>query len=400
MTERKQHSHIGASICERYWNCPGSITLYGHLKSPSSFYAAQGTAAHTIGETYLRKRIPVDIGLLGVNIKVEEEDQTFLIPVDMDMIDAVGEYVDFVYNEMAKYNSPWHRLHVEVGFSLSHIDPEAYGTCDAMLYVPFNRIIVIDYKHGAGVSVEIEDNKQTKYYGLGAYYSLPEDERCDIEYIETVIVQPRCAHQDGTIRRMVYTVQELLEWERGLSRAIQRVRGGDETLQAGKHCKFCPGKPHCPEAKNEVARLAAVDFADIDVGPPDVRTLTPEQVAHLLQFVPFIKDWCDDLLEHARTMAENNIDIPGYKLVDKRSNRKWIDEDAVIDEYELHFGEKLYTKKLLSPAQLEKMLPKDKRAELERLWEKPPAGKTLVRVEDDREARLPSAVSDFIDLDI
>lgn len=392
------HSSIGASICERYWNCPGSVTLYGHLKSHSTFFAAQGTAAHEIGERYLKLGVPVDTRFLGDTIEVKEPGNSFLITVDAEMLEAVSEYVDYVQGIQLEHSDAI--LMVEVGFSLKHIDAGAFGTCDAAIHLPSKgRLVVADYKHGAGISVEIADNKQTKYYGLGAYYSLTPEQREAITSVETVIVQPRCPHADGVIRRAIYSVAELLEWEKGLVAAIQRVRSGDETLLAGSHCKFCPGKPHCPEAKNEVARLVELDFKDIATGPPDVKKLTPEQLAHLMGFVPFIKDWCDGLIDHAHILAESGIEIPGYKLADKRANRRW--KANATDDLELYLGEQMYApRKLITPKQAETLLPKGRKHIIDSLWEKPEPGKTLVKVDDSREARLPSAIADFMDIDI
>ena len=81
-----------------------------------------------------------------------------------------------------------HDLRVEVKFDLTHIDAEAFGTCDAVIVAPMNRIIVVDYKHGKGHAVEVENNHQLQYYALGAYYALPASDQCDIEYVEMVIV--------------------------------------------------------------------------------------------------------------------------------------------------------------------------------------------------------------------
>lgn len=392
------HSSIGASICERYWNCPGSVTLYGHLKSPSTFFAAQGTAAHEIGERYLKLGVPVDTRFLGDTIEVKEPGNSFLITVDAEMLEAVSEYVDYILDIEASHDDA--KLMVEVGFKLAHIDAHAFGTCDAaILILSKGRLVVADYKHGAGISVEVADNKQTKYYGLGAYYSLPPEQRKLITHVETVIVQPRCPHADGIIRKAIYSIVELLEWEKGLVAAIQRVRSGDETLLAGSHCKFCPGKPHCPEVKNEVARLAQMDFQDLASAPPEVKTLTPVQIAHLLKFVPLIKDWCNGLLEHAHVVAESGVEIPGYKLADKRANRQW--KADVTDDLELFLGDQMYApRKIITPKQAETLLPKGRKHLINSLWEKPEPGKTLVKVDDDREARLPSAIADFMDIDI
>lgn len=414
-----QHSPIGASVCERYWNCPGSLNLFGHLKNPPSYYAAEGTVAHEIAEDHLRSMIQIDSSgndgaaiaealfyqdRLGAVIKVEEDNTLFRVEVTSDMLEAVGEYVDFIESLMDQYDASYNDLQVEVEFNLAHIDEEAWGTADAVLLaLRKKRLVIIDYKHGAGISVEVVDNKQTRYYGLGAYRKLPAKIRELIETVEFVIVQPRCPHADGTIRREIVAIDELMDWEKGLIDAIGRVRDGDTTLKAGSHCKFCPGKPHCEEAKNEVMRLTEVDLASMDIddalfsGPPDVKTLSPKQIAHLLGFIPFIKDWCDSLLDHAYFEAERGVEIPGYMLADKRSKRKW--RDGSEEDLEFLLGQKAYVTKLVSPAQAEKLLPKKKKAILSDLWEKPEPGKTLVKRDDNKVERLPSIQSDFIDID-
>lgn len=398
------HSPIGASVCERYWNCPGSITRYGDLKSPPTYWAAEGTAAHEIGELYLNEGRPVDTKLLGQVRTYEEDGVEFKVEVTIEMLEAVGEYVDYIQSKLedAETYDVGCVLEVEKELHLPHIDEDAWGTADAILTFEDGVLEVIDYKHGKGVPVDIADNKQTLYYALAAYTKWElRGGWSPVNQVKCTIVQPRCPHPDGNIRSVVYSIYELIQFEKGLKEAVGRIRNGDETLKAGNHCKFCPGKPHCPEAKNEVARLAMMDFDNVDIptGPPNVATLTPAQIAHLLQFVPQIKDWCDGLLSHAHSEAEAGVEIPGYKLVDKRANRQW--KKDVEDELELLLGDRMYApQKLVTPAAAEKLLPKKSRSALDSLWEKPVPGKTLVKDEDDRDARLPAAIADFADLDI
>lgn len=400
------HSKIGASSCERFWNCPGSVTVYGHLESKPSFYAAQGTAAHQIAEDHLRAKIELEAQghtqlkfyneRLG-DIIIVEDSERFEITVDAEMIEAVGTYVDFIDSLIEENNSSYANLQVEVKFKLDFIHEDAQGTCDAVLWFPTtNKLYVLDYKHGAGVAVEAEGNKQVLYYVTGAH-GIADHEEAPVS-MEGVIVQPRCAHESGTIRRSKIEEKDLWKFIDGLTSAIKRVSNGDTTLKAGSHCKFCAAKPICPEAKNEVSRLAEMDFNEVDFDePPKPEGFTPEEIANILPRIPFIKDWCDSILAFAHSEAERGIDIPGYMLADKRSNRKW--KDGVEEDLEFLLGDRMYTKKLVTPAQAEKLVGK-KRAEIFfGLWEKPPVGKTLVCISEKRERRLHSAIEDFIDVD-
>lgn len=408
------HSVIGASSCERFWNCPGSVILGESIPdAPSSIYAVEGTVAHGIAERYLRKGSRIDDALLGDVITQEG----FGIEVTEGMLEAVAIYLDEIYSGLSLLKGKG--LMVEAGFTLPHLDPDARGTCDAAIPLrDWPRIY--DYKHGAGQPVEVKGNKQTLYYGLGYYRDLTWEKMADVEGLATTIVQPRCAHPDGPVRTAYYTVDELLEFESGLDDAIRRVRNGDDTLKAGPWCKWCKAKPFCSEARDFTARTAYQDFIDVEFDDEDVETdrqslavitgtesrllkvnrLSTDELAAILDRIQFLKEWCNSIESYAYHLADKGFEIPNYMLVDRRSQRKWKDEKRVIDDLEIVLGEKLYNpRKLRSPAQMERALPKALRSLIDSYTEKPDKGKTLVRVDKGRKKRLPSVVTDFMHLD-
>lgn len=400
------HSEIGASSCERFWECPGSINVFNELPPlPPSIYAAEGTVAHGVAEKYLLSGKPVDDELLGDIIHQEG----FGIEVTDNMLEAVTVYVDTINDTLKTEGLSRKRLKVEVGFTLEHLHHDARGTCDAVIE-RFDIPIIADYKHGAGKVVEVIDNKQTQYYGLGYYYSLPKRDRKHVEAIENIIIQPRAHHVAGVVRRATYTHDEVFEFEEGLRGAINRVRNGDRTLKAGDWCKFCKAKPVCNASRTFNLSTAFEDFADIDIDDSgdstipsqamrDIRSFTPDELAATLRRLPALEEWIDSVKAFAFREADRGVEIPGFMLSHRRSNRRWKDKDRVVDAYEWLFGDLIWEKRLKTPAQLEKMLPKKHRNSLANYWEKPDTGKTLARVEGGNEKLLPSAVSDFIDVD-
>lgn len=403
MSTDVQHSPIGASSCERWWNCPGSFWLSQQAPpQETTFYAAEGTVAHGIGEFYLRAGIPVDGQFLGDEI----EQEGHVITVDEEMLDAVSLYVNCINDEVQRYGLLPHQLRVEQHFTLSHIDKEAFGTSDATLHVPYHRLIVGDYKHGAGIAVSVKLNKQTLYYGLGALMELPEDERAEIKELETIIIQPRAAHLDGPIRRAVYPVEWVMrEWQADLFAAVRRVRSGMQYFEAGPHCKFCPALAICPEARNSVGIAAAMDFAEVPgEALCDLYQLTPEQISNLLLHGEFIENWVKAVYNYARNIAECNIDVPGFKLVNRKTQRKWVDPAAVIEELEWLFGEDLYKpvkKTIQTPNQVEALIKRHKMdVDIAHLWQRPDKGKTLARAEDARQVALSRAADDFAGIDL
>ena len=88
------------------------------------------------------------------------------------------------------------------------------------------------------------------------------------------------------------------------------------------------------------------------------------------------------LLDEAFTRVSKNQQVPGWKLVDKRSDRAWKEnaETAVAKT----FGEEAYSKPaLLSPAAVDK-LPGGK--VFTKAWAfKPETGKTIAKATDARE---------------
>lgn len=385
----KKHSVIGASSCERWWNCPGSVKLIAKApKQAASKYADEGTAAHQLAETCLLGGTYPELWL---DETIEAGDSK--IKVTEEMVEAVQVYLDCIHQDMRDTGVGLEALKVEHKFALTRIDPEAFGTCDAVLATP-GAMYVYDFKYGAGVPVEAADNRQLLYYALGAAQSglgLGPPKRFTI-----TIVQPRAPHRDGPIRRAHYTTEELAEFSAGLAKAVQRVRQNDEALKAGPWCKFCAAKGMCPEARREVQRSAKLDFAKTAKPLPDPATLPPSELARVLDHANYLKDWVGAVQGYAHTLAERGVEIPGWKLVDGRVNRAWADEKAVEKAYVLELGDKLYApRKLVSPAQLEKILPKKRHAEIEPLLAKKEKPKVLAPVADARERRQSDIEADF-----
>lgn len=397
-TEEKQHSHIGPSSCTRWRNCPGSIKLIEQCESQgSTVYAAEGSVAHMVADFHLRRQEMTDSTFLGKVINHEGFD----IEVTEEMLEAVDVYLKTIYDDMARWGVSEIASETKVKFSL--IDDDAWGTADGFLIVPMYALVVYDYKHGAGVVVSAEGNEQARCYARGVYYSLSAAERDSISYVETVIVQPRAYTSDGsTVRRERITIEELLDWGEALDVDIKNTYV-DDTLRAGSHCRFCDAKVICPEAKNEIARVAMVDFEDFEITRPlpPPSELTPEQIALVLKSSEMIKEWCASVAVYAKAAAEAGKKIPGYKLAEGRSNRRWISEDAVWDwAYEKGIDvDDMEVTKIKSPAQIEKIKgvqPED----IAHLWEKPPAKKTLVPVDNPKPGLRPSAIADFDTIDV
>lgn len=341
--KERAHSPIGASSAHRWFACPGSIKMIDEVGVHSeSRYAAEGTAAHELLERCLgENRNPLDlVGTYQGEFEITEE-----------MAEAVNVCIDYVESKLKEDSE----LYVEQRFQLKE-HKYLYGTNDICIVDPYEKITVIDYKHGKGIPVEVEGNKQLMYYALGVL------EMAEfVDEIEIVIVQPRAEHEKGPVRSHTITIEELEQFRRLLVSKVDEVFSADAKLEAGDHCRFCPAKANCPALRDTSLAVAKQKFSDVEAGAihlPEPNTLTPEQISKILDGEALLKDWLQGIRDHAYAHLDSGKYIPGYCFKKGRKKRSWKDEKAVEDHFGEMFAEELYEKKMLSPAKLEKIVGK------------------------------------------
>lgn len=339
------HSTLGASGAYRWMTCPGSVALSEGIERRDTVFSREGTAAHTLAETAITmcRTAHSYIGEYMEGVKVTEE-----------MAQAVQVYVDYV-NGRKKENGT---LMLEHRFSLEKLNPPVpmFGTADAIIIQPkYKRLLVIDYKHGAGEVVHVHGNKQLRYYALGALLSMEKIDR--IETIEIVIIQPRAAHSDGPIRSETVTVTEVLDFAQDLIEAAIETTKPGARLESGKHCKFCPAQPKCPELHKQAQLVAADEFQDRTLTKPEL--LTPAQLQFILSKADTIEAWLKSIRDHVTEEIKKGKDVPGFKLVSGRPSRYWNDHDAVIAwAKENSLDDEIFKTELKSVSAIEKIVGK------------------------------------------
>jgi hypothetical protein len=381
-----EHAELGASSSARWLNCPGSVPLARpYLGGPASSYAAEGTVAHTIAQAMLAKEASPPIGAL---VTVDGHD----VLVTEEMLDAVNEYLDIVRPLLAKAQDGG----VEIRVHISSVPPtaECFGTADFVAVIG-RKLFVVDLKYGKGVHVHVANNSQALFYALAVVETLHLDGL--IDEVEIIVCQPRI---DGAERQSwEIDIIDLWMWrDAKLVPAVQRILDGDRSLTDGPWCRFCPALAICP-LKHELAMRAAEDA--FDTGFDDMRNnddLPPEGVAERLVLALRLEDWIDKLKEHAALMIHRGEDVPGFKLVEGRSNRKWAGEDADVLRELVERGkftpkdaERFYKPpELQSPAGVEKTLKRMGRTQtqflLNGLINKPTGKPSLVPAADPRPA--------------
>lgn len=390
------HAVLGASSCDRWWNCPGSVRLSEAIPNgPSSSYAQAGTAFHGLMEWCLKgSRAPQDFEGFPVALP----DIAGEVRIDAEMVHAAEEIIAALKPLMILGDGD--TVYIEQRFSLEALKPPGpmFGTADLVIYHRKARALrVVDFKYGAGVAVEALNNPQLRYYALGALLALQAKGPVKIDTVEMTIAQPRAWHPDGPIRTAVMMADDLLEWSVYLiAKATDTMRGG-APLKPGDWCRWCPAQGVCPALAERALSAAMVEFDDLDaVTPPTPEGLTVEQLVRVLDHASEIKDWLNAVAAYATNLLERGGAVPGYKLVAKRPGpRKWRDEAAAVKAVpiwaEIDPAEMFQPAKLKTPAQLEKAIGKTTMAELAELITQESSGVNLVR-EDVARPAIPGSI--------
>ena len=338
-SEKPAHSRFGGSKAERWMNCAGAPALCDTVPPiPSSKYAAEGTAAHAIGELCLTENTnPADY--IGRRCNGMEEAKPILC--DEEMAQAVQVYVDAV--RLARDENPGCVLLIEEKFvfDLSSADKdEVFGANDAMVYNPvLKKLTVFDYKHGVG-EVEAENNKQLKFYAAGAALSHPD---WPIAEVEIVIVQPRARNADDLeepgIKRWAMNPMDLLEFTAEIEAAVAAAKVKGAPLTPGPWCKktYCEAAATCPAREQSALHEATLDYQNVEVVTPKAlpvpRDIDTKRLGRMLKGFEILEGWIKQVRDYAFGLLQSGVPIPGYKLVDKVGRRQWIDDEQKIADY-------------------------------------------------------------------
>jgi len=208
----------------------------------------------------------------------------------------------------------------------------------------------------------------------------------DIDTVRMTIYQPRKSNIS------VYEMDkaDLYEWANSeLTQKAQLAYEGQGSFSCGEWCRFCKAKAVCRKRAEYNLELAKYDFE-----MPDI--LEDAEIAAILDKVDELAVWAADVKEYALRQALSGTEYPGYKVVEGRSNRRYISEEAVADAVS-QAGYDPYAKKVLGLTEMQKFLGKKKFDELlGGLIEKPQGKPVLVPLSDKRQP-MNTAQNDFKD---
>lgn len=384
------HAKLSSSASKRWLGCPGSVKLSEHYPNGSSIYADEGTIAHGVAEGMISKD---DKLVQKYNVEADkfygehpELNGTFL---EMKMI--LQPYVDYVFEEYAEqvHEDEAAQLMTEERVDLTEYIPGGFGTSDVVI-LRQGRLHIIDLKYGKGVSVSAEDNPQLKLYALGTLARF--DMLYDIEDVVMTIYQPRLDNvSTDTIK-----AKDLYAWgEEVIKPGAQLALSEDAPVHAGDWCQFCPARYDCKERARDAMELQKY------LGQ---MVLSPEEISEILGKIDRLTKFAEDIKESALTKALDGEEIPGWKVVEGRSIRKYVgSEEEIVRQCEGAGYDQalLYERKLLTITNMEKLMGKKQFAEVLGAYVEKPEGKPTLAPESDKRPAITnnSAAEDFADED-
>ena len=370
-----QHAILSASASKRWMNCTQSASLEKQFADEESIYAAEGTAAHALAEHKLKRFL-------------KKRSKRPVSDYDCDeMEECTDDYVSFAMEqiEKAKQSCSDPVVMIEQRLDFSRWVPDGFGTGDLVI-VADDTLYIVDLKYGKGIAVSAEWNPQMLLYSLGALELF--DSLYDIEKVNMTIHQPRLEN----VSTFEITVHDLMEWaEQELIPKAEMAAKGEGEFVVGDWCRFCKAKNTCRARAEEYLRLAQMEFK-----PPEL--LSEEEIAEVLKVADELAKWAADVYAYAQDEAITHGRVwSGFKLVEGRSNRKYVNEDEVADAAKAAGYEDIYKKSLIGITEMEKLMGKKEFQKiLGNLVYKPQGKITLVPDSDKRTPiQTETAEADF-----
>jgi hypothetical protein len=311
MSEQRAHAILSASGSGKWLVCTPSARAEENLPDEGSVFSAEGTLAHEIFDTMIR---------LYLKLPVQKRLSEFDVPEGMlyYVTEAYERAVHMIEQARLRCKDPV--ILPEQKLDFSRWVPEGFGRGDLVI-ITDGLVEVADLKYGKGILVEAKGNSQMRLYALGAYNEL--SHLYDIQRVRAHVLQPRMNNWSSE----ELTTEELLSWaDNTVVPMAAMAWAGEGDRVAGEHCSdyFCRARFTCP-ARDK----AAQDLVEIAFSVLPAQELTPDQMSKVLLRADEVIKWLNDAKAWALKQAEQGNKVPGFKLVEGRSNRRYTSEEQI-----------------------------------------------------------------------
>lgn len=380
MSEERQHALLSASSAKKWLNCPPSARLEDTFPDEGSEAAREGTLAHNFCELKLRKLF-LDPGMTDKAFKTElnrlKKDERY----NPEMDRYTDDYVDYVQKIAYSYPSQPY-IAVEKRVDYGHIAPEGFGTADCIILCGTD-LHVVDFKYGKGVVVSAEGNPQMGLYAVGALaaYGLI----YPIDKITFHIVQPRVHN----FSRWETSAKELQAWAMGYVKPKAELAfKGEGDFRQGTWCdeSFCRASGTCRHRMEQNMAVIQQEIDPVSGKPVNENLINNDEIGRILPLLQLVTPWIKKVEKAALGKLLADEEVPGWKLVEGRSNRELTDQVQAYKDL-IGAGYKkalLYEHVPLSLTEVEKLITKEDYEKILAPYITKPKGKPALAPESDK----------------
>ncbi len=375
------------SDAPRWANCHGAPSMCKDEPDTESEVSLEGSACHFMAQQMLETFKLGGDGLPIGKLLIGRQAPNGVIMTD-DMFDGALTYYNVILDVVGYAGQDRSNLMIEQRVTAQHtLDPEAWGTADAIYYdVKTNTLYIWDFKFGH-LSVTAYDNLQLVGYAIATgetFNFVKLNPRLSL-----TIVQPRCYDGQGPVRNWVTTYDGIRAHVNILKGAIIDHRMNKGLVTSGKWCRECPARYKCPAILQAAA--AVIDFSTTSIP----LNMSNDALAYELEVIERAEQRIKQRKTGIQAEAEARVRagqlIPGRRMQDTVGNRQWSKSTTEI----LLLGESLklnFIKEMecITPAAAEKLMKANKidASVISKYHHTPRTGVKLVADDGTRAAQL------------
>jgi len=337
--------------------------------------AIDGTHTHTLVE-HCVNTLSDPTKMVGVKLK--DHDGEFV--VDQPRAERAKMAIDYVIKRIGEEGFTAEvksEQRVSQEFLIGRSDMS--GTVDIQIHGP-ELLEIIDYKDGMN-PVEVEGNEQLELYALGAVaeFKTAHNVFNRFKRVRMTIIQPKLIMRGmKPITHVEMTIEEVFGLALKYTQIGKAVDDPDAPLVPGdKQCKYCKAKGNCNALSNQVMGNLGVTMSALDVAQQsadkDPNSMSDEQIREIIEAAPLIRQLLESVEKEALERLKSGKQVGGLKLVYGRGTRTWSLKEEEMAERLRKMGipkERVYTQKLVSPAQAQKLVWENRKGDKKQLTER------------------------------
>jgi len=371
----RAHARFSPSKSDLWLKCTKGLDFIDELgiKDTTSDAAQEGTGAHMLLDKSLTERKP------PATFKAEKFNGFEVSP---DMLRAV----EIAYAWVQTYLLDGYTLYNESRLQIECTGE--FGTTDIGL-MKGDHLIICDYKHGRGVGVHPEKNRQMRLYACG--FLDTHKLWGKINRLTLGIAQPRVQED---VLLWEDSMDNLHYFRNRVAQIVDQIKRKEGLVfqATEKGCRFCPAKAQCKTYATWAAEQAGIEFEALVTGAgvktPECNALTPVELLRVWKAAVEVKNWMKSVNDRIYQLLADGDTTMGLKLVEGRSTRKWANEGDAMDALH-HLGFKaddFAPRNLLGLGKIEALFTNKalKQDFMRQHTIKPPGSPTIAEIDDPR----------------